>query len=48
MMRLSSVRFNMLNQTMDIVDSKSEDWKVTVLDTGELTNTGGLFQQYNH
>jgi glucose-1-phosphate cytidylyltransferase len=41
LMRLSSVRFNMLDQSMEIIDSETEDWTVTVLDTGESTNTGG-------
>lgn len=41
MMRLSSVVFNMKDQSMEIIDSKSEAWSVTVLDTGRLTNTGG-------
>lgn len=41
LMRLSSVRFNMLQQSVSIVDSNTEDWTVTVLDTGENTNTGG-------
>lgn len=41
MMRFSSVSFDMNKRTMDIVDSKNEDWTVTVLDTGETTNTGG-------
>ncbi len=41
MMRSSSVRFNMRERTMDIIDSQGEDWTVTVLDTGENSNTGG-------
>lgn len=45
MMRLSSVRFNMRDRTMDIIDSQGEDWVVTVLDTGENSNTGGRLRR---
>ncbi len=41
MMRFSSVRFEMRDQKMEILESSSEEWSVTVLNTGETTNTGG-------
>ena len=43
MMRFSSVCFDMHERTMEIIDSQSEDWRVTVLNTGESTNTCLLY-----
>jgi glucose-1-phosphate cytidylyltransferase len=37
----SSVTFDLSNQSMEVVNSTSENWKVTCLDTGVGTLTGG-------
>ncbi|AOW17540.1 glucose-1-phosphate cytidylyltransferase [Polaribacter vadi] len=41
----SDVEFDMTNNTMTTLDSKTEDWKVTVLDTGLHTMTGGRIKR---
>lgn len=37
----SDVTFDMQSNNIEIHDRRSEPWRVTVVDTGELTNTGG-------
>ncbi|WP_449437257.1 glucose-1-phosphate cytidylyltransferase [Pedobacter steynii] len=37
----SDVRIDLSNNSMEILDSKSEPWKITILDTGLNTLTGG-------
>ena len=41
----SDVEFDMTNNKMTTLDSKTEDWKVTVLDTGLHTMTGGRIKR---
>jgi len=37
----SDVTFNMLNNEMEVHTKKTEPWKITLVDTGEKTMTGG-------
>ncbi len=37
----SDVTFNMLNNQMEVHTKKTEPWKITLVDTGEKTMTGG-------
>ena len=41
----SDVEFDIKNNTMTTLDTKSESWKVTVLDTGLNTMTGGRLKR---
>jgi len=38
---MSNITFDMSNNTMEIHENKSEPWKVTIIDTGDGTLTGG-------
>ncbi|THB66159.1 MAG: glucose-1-phosphate cytidylyltransferase [Gammaproteobacteria bacterium] len=40
-LHMSDVTFDMQSNTMDVHENKSEPWKVTLVDTGEETMTGG-------
>lgn len=40
-LHMSDVTFNMRDNTMHVHNSKSEDWQVTLVDTGDNTQTGG-------
>ena len=41
----SDVTFDMLNNEMIVHKKNSEDWKVTLVDTGEMTMTGGRIKR---
>ena len=41
----SDVRFNMLEDKVEIINDHSEEWKVTVVDTGPNTLTGGRLKR---
>ena len=41
----SDVTFNLATNGMEILNSQSEPWKVTILDTGENTMTGGRIKR---
>lgn len=41
----SNVTFNLANNSMEIHDNDCEPWKVTVVDTGEKTMTGGRLKR---
>ena len=41
----SDVTFNLIDNTTTINNQKSEPWKVTCVDTGELTATGGRLKR---
>jgi glucose-1-phosphate cytidylyltransferase len=41
----SDVVFNLANNSMEILNSQSEPWKVTILDTGLNTMTGGRLKR---
>jgi glucose-1-phosphate cytidylyltransferase len=40
-LHMSDVTFDMANNTMEIHAKKAEPWRVTLVDTGESTQTGG-------
>ena len=40
-LHVSDVTFNMRDSTMHIHNNKAENWQVTLIDTGEYTQTGG-------
>lgn len=40
-LHMSDVTFNMRNNSMDVHNERAENWKVTLVDTGENTMTGG-------
>ncbi len=41
----SDVTFNMLNNSMEVHARKTEPWKVTLVDTGDSTLTGGRLRR---
>ena len=44
-MHMSDVTFDMANNTVELHRKKAEPWKVTVVDTGEATMTGGRIKR---
>jgi glucose-1-phosphate cytidylyltransferase len=40
-LHMSDVTFDMSSNTMEVHQRKAEPWRVTLVDTGELTQTGG-------
>lgn len=44
----SNVIIDMANNSMEILDSKAEPWKVTLVDTGLTTQTGGRLKRIQH
>lgn len=42
---MSDVTFDMRNNTMEVHSRRSEPWRVTVVDTGERTMTGGRLRR---
>ncbi len=44
----SDVVFDFKNNQTDFLNSRTEDWKVTVVDTGENTMTGGRLKRVSH
>jgi glucose-1-phosphate cytidylyltransferase len=44
-LHMSDVTFNMSNNTMQVHHQKAESWKVTLIDTGENTLTGGRLKR---
>ena len=44
-MRCASVRFDLQAGTMDVLDDAHEPWKVTLVDTGDTTMTGGRIRR---
>jgi glucose-1-phosphate cytidylyltransferase len=43
--RTSSITFDMQNNSMEVHDAKTEPWKVTLVDTGANTLTGGRLKR---
>jgi glucose-1-phosphate cytidylyltransferase len=41
----SDVTFDIANHTMDVCERRAEPWKVTVVDTGDATMTGGRLRR---
>jgi len=44
-LHMSDVTFNMASNEMQVHQNHSEPWKVTLVDTGESTNTGGRLRK---
>ena len=44
-LHMSDVTFDMTNNTMQVHHKKAEPWKVTLVDTGETTQTGGRLKR---
>ncbi len=44
-LHMSDVTFDMTNNTMEVHHKKAEPWKVTIIDTGEDTMTGGRIKR---
>lgn len=44
-LHMSDVTFDMVNNSMEVHKKRSEPWKVTVVDTGEATMTGGRLKR---
>ena len=44
-MHMSDVTFDIANNSMEVHQRKAEPWKVTVVDTGEATMTGGRLKR---
>lgn len=44
----SDVTFNLVDNSFEVLRKRSEPWKVTVIDTGEMTNTGGRLKRVEH
>lgn len=44
-LHMSDVTFDMRTNRMEVHGSKSEPWRVTLVDTGERTNTGGRLKR---
>ncbi len=44
----SDVTFDLKENSMEVIEKRSEPWKVTVIDTGEETNTGGRLRRVGH
>ena len=44
----SDVSFNMVDDSVEIIERRAEPWKVTVVDTGDNTMTGGRLKRVEH
>lgn len=44
-LHMSTVTFDMAKQSMYVHENASEPWKITLVDTGELTQTGGRLKR---
>ena len=44
----SDVSFNMVDDSVEIIERRGEPWKVTVVDTGDNTMTGGRLKRVEH
>jgi glucose-1-phosphate cytidylyltransferase len=44
-LHMSDVTFDMVNNTMEVHQKKAEPWKVTIVDTGDDTMTGGRIKR---
>ena len=44
-LHMSDVTFDMTSNTMEVHRRKAEPWRVTLIDTGELTQTGGRLKR---
>jgi len=44
-LHMSDVTFDMVNNRMEVHQQKAEPWKVTLIDTGDITQTGGRLKR---
>jgi len=44
-LHMSDVTFDMCSNTMEVHEKKADPWRVTLVDTGELTQTGGRLKR---
>lgn len=44
-LHMSDVTFNMLDNTMEVHRKNAEPWKITIVDTGDATMTGGRIKR---
>ena len=44
----SDVTFDLAENSIQLLEKRTESWKVTVVDTGEETNTGGRLRRVRH
>ncbi len=44
-LHMSDVTFDMTKNTMEIHEKKAEPWKITLIDTGEMSQTGGRLKR---
>ena len=44
-LHMSDVSFDMKRNSMDVLQKNAEPWKVTLIDTGEFTMTGGRLKR---
>jgi glucose-1-phosphate cytidylyltransferase len=44
-LHMSDITFDMSNNTMQVHQKKAEPWKITLVDTGESTQTGGRLKR---
>lgn len=47
-LHMSDVTFNMSDNTMEVHKRKAEPWRVTIVDTGDETMTGGRLARVSH
>jgi glucose-1-phosphate cytidylyltransferase len=41
----SDLRFDLSNNSFEVIEGRAEDWKITLVDTGENTMTGGRLKR---
>jgi glucose-1-phosphate cytidylyltransferase len=44
-LHMSDVTFRLQDNSVDVHDQRTEPWNVTIVDTGEVTNTGGRLKR---
>jgi glucose-1-phosphate cytidylyltransferase len=47
-LHMSDVTFDMVNNRMEVLQNSAEPWRVTLVDTGEQTMTGGRLRRVRH
>ena len=47
-LHMSDVTFDMKDNSMKVHNANAESWKVTLVDTGRDTMTGGRLKRFNH
>lgn len=47
-LHMSDVTFDLQNNRMEVLENSAEPWKVTLIDTGEASGTGGRLRRVRH